>query len=87
MMPSLAGEEGGGTMPKRSISRYHYLSRPQNQQYLASDFFFPCSHSRDSHDSMQNGLDTAEAVLAKPLQALKSDGYAASLHSRFLFIS
>lgn len=79
-MPSLAGEEGGGTVLKRSISWHHYLSRPQDQQYLASGFCFPCSLPQDPHHSMQNGLDTAEAVLAKPLRALKSDGYAASLH-------
>lgn len=81
-MPSLTGEEGGGTVLKRSISRHHYLSRPQDQQYLASGFYFPCSLPQDPHHSMQNGLDIAEVVLAKPLWALKSDGYAASLHSK-----
>ena len=83
-MRSLTGEEGD----RSDAQKIHIMvliskqsSGQSNPQYLAGDFFFTHPLPQDWNHSIQNGLDAAEAVPPKPPQALKSEGYAVSLHS------
>lgn len=83
-MRLLAGEEGERRdAPKLQIT-VSLSKQPwgqPNPQQSTGNFFFTRPLQQAWNHSTQNGLDAAEAVPPEPPQALKSEGYAGSLHS------